>query len=59
MDPAPWPARAVQLRGGKVEHLAASSIEKQGHYEGDLKFAGAEDQYFLSAALPGTRNDRD
>jgi YidC/Oxa1 family membrane protein insertase len=47
-------ARAVQLRSGKVEHLSASSIGKQGHYEGDLKFAGAEDQYFLSAALPGT-----
>jgi YidC/Oxa1 family membrane protein insertase len=46
--------RGVQNLAGKVQHLSASSLQKQGRYDGDLRFAGVEDQYFLSAALPGT-----
>src|SRR5262249_31357816 len=48
----PFPARAIHLRDGKVERLSASNIEKQPRFEAQFRFAGAEDQYFLSAALP-------
>jgi YidC/Oxa1 family membrane protein insertase len=48
------PMRAVQFTGGKVQHLTASSLQKQSHYEGEIRFAGIEDQYFLDAALPGS-----
>ena len=50
------PVRALQFRDGKVERLAPSDLEKQPHYEGALRFAGVEDQYFLSVALPGTQS---
>jgi len=49
------PAGAVYSIDGKVQHLTASSLQKQPHYEGETKFAGAADQYFLNAALPGTQ----
>ena len=45
----PFPTRAVQLRDGKVERLSASNLEKQSRYEAQLRFAGVEDQYFLTA----------
>ena len=48
------PARGVQFVDGKVQYLAASAIDKQSEYNGALRFAGVEDQYFLMAALPGT-----
>ncbi len=47
------PVRAIHHLDGKVTRLTASTLEKQGHYQGDIKFAGVEDQYFLNAALPG------
>jgi YidC/Oxa1 family membrane protein insertase len=47
----PFPTRAIQLRD-KVERLTASNLEKQSRYEGPARFAGVEDQYFLTAALP-------
>ena len=50
------PVRALQYRDGKVERLAPSSLEKEPHYEGALRYAGVEEQYFLSVALPGTQN---
>jgi YidC/Oxa1 family membrane protein insertase len=48
------PARVVQFRDGKVERLTASNLTKGSHFEGELRFAGVEDQYFLAAVLPGT-----
>jgi YidC/Oxa1 family membrane protein insertase len=40
--------------GGKEQRLAAAAIAKQPTYEGEFKFAGVEDHYFLSVALdPG------
>jgi YidC/Oxa1 family membrane protein insertase len=47
------PMRAVQLRGDKIERLSASNLAKQARYDAQMEFAGVEDQYFLSAALPG------
>lgn len=49
------PVRALQFRDGKIERLAASSLEKEPHYEGALRYTGVEEQYFLSVALPGTQ----
>lgn len=48
------PVRAVQHFGGSVEYLAADSIQTQPRYEGEFKYFGVEDKYFLHAALPGT-----
>lgn len=48
------PVRAVQFQNDKVAYLTASNLAKQAHYEGAMRFAGVEDQYFLSAVLPGT-----
>jgi YidC/Oxa1 family membrane protein insertase len=48
------PMGAVHSLNGKVQHLTASSLHKQAHYEGEMKFAGVADQYFLDAALPGS-----
>ncbi|MCC7008253.1 MAG: membrane protein insertase YidC [Acidobacteria bacterium] len=48
------PVRGVQVVGGDVEFLSASSLQQQGRYEGNLRFAGVEDHYFLCAVVPGT-----
>ncbi len=50
------PVRALQYRDGKVERLASTSLEKEPHYEGALRYTGVEEQYFLSVALPGSQN---
>jgi YidC/Oxa1 family membrane protein insertase len=48
------PVRAVQHFGGSVSYLAADSIQTQPRYEGEFKYFGVEDKYFLHAALPST-----
>lgn len=48
------PSRAIQFEGGKVHTLNDKALGKQSEYSGELRFVGAEDQYFLSAALPGS-----
>jgi YidC/Oxa1 family membrane protein insertase len=47
------PRRAIQMRD-KVERLTASNLEKQSSYEGTFRFAGVEDQYFLTVSLPSS-----
>jgi YidC/Oxa1 family membrane protein insertase len=49
------PARAVQWRDGSVDRLDAGDLSERARYEGEFRFAGAEDQYFLNAVLPGTQ----
>jgi YidC/Oxa1 family membrane protein insertase len=49
------PREAVQLRDDKVERLAAAKLQEQPRYDAVLRFAGAEDQYFLSAVIPGEK----
>ncbi|MEO8483844.1 MAG: membrane protein insertase YidC [Acidobacteriota bacterium] len=49
------PVGAALYVDGKAQHLTVSSLQKQGHYEGEMKFVGVADQYFLNAALPGTQ----
>jgi YidC/Oxa1 family membrane protein insertase len=52
------PARAVQYRNDRIDRLSASNLEKQAEYTGVMRFAGVEEQYFLSAALPGQQTVR-
>jgi len=46
------PPRVVQMREGKVERWTAAKLTDQGKFEGNLRFAGIEDHYFVSAAVP-------
>lgn len=48
------PVRAVQHRAGDVDHLTAGDLGDQARFEGDIRFAGIDDQYFLFAVLPGS-----
>ena len=47
-------AAGIVFQNGKVARLDASAIAKQPVYEGDFKYAGVDDNYFMTAALqPG------
>jgi len=48
------PAGVVIYRNDKIERIAASSLAAQPHYDGAMRYAGVEEQYFLSVVLPGT-----
>jgi YidC/Oxa1 family membrane protein insertase len=54
----PHPARAVQMRNGKVERLAAASLQEQPRYDGEFRFAGVEDQFFVTTAVPSGEQAR-
>lgn len=45
-------AEGLLFQGGKVQRLTPGSIAKQSIYEGDFKYAGVDDNYFMTAALP-------
>ena len=48
------PRRTDCRSAGKVQRLAAKDIAKQPSYEGDFKYAGVDDNYFMTVALaPG------
>ncbi|MCC7042386.1 MAG: membrane protein insertase YidC [Acidobacteria bacterium] len=46
--------RAVHHLAGDVEHISADDRGSQSKFEGDLLFAGIDDQYFLFAVMPGS-----
>ena len=46
------PPRAVIHRDGDVERLTADDLIDQSTFDGTFRFAGVEDHYFLSAAIP-------
>jgi YidC/Oxa1 family membrane protein insertase len=50
-------AQALIFRNDKdkVERLSMSKLEGQPSHDGAFRFAGVEEQYFLSVALPGTQ----
>jgi YidC/Oxa1 family membrane protein insertase len=48
-------AQALLFRNDKAERLAASALEKAPTHDGTFEFAGVEEQYFLSVALPGSQ----
>jgi YidC/Oxa1 family membrane protein insertase len=43
---------AIYYKDGKVARVAATKIASQPSVEGDLRFAGVDDHYFLAVALP-------
>jgi YidC/Oxa1 family membrane protein insertase len=44
-------AEGLLYQNDKVQRLAPKDIAKQSTYEGDFRYAGVDDSYFLSAAL--------
>jgi len=47
-------AEGLLYQGGKAVRLDANAIAKQPAYDGDFKYAGVDDNYFMTAALyPG------
>jgi YidC/Oxa1 family membrane protein insertase len=46
--------RAVLHNDGSVERWTADDLQEQARFEGDTRWAGVEDQYFLNAILPGS-----
>jgi YidC/Oxa1 family membrane protein insertase len=48
------PAGVVIYRTEKIERIAASNLAAQPHHDGPIRYAGVEEQYFLSVVLPGT-----
>ena len=49
-----YPVRGLLFQADDVEYLSASDLRERGRYEGEFRFAGVEDHYFLIAALPGS-----
>ena len=50
-----YPNQAVFSKAGKVERPKPTDLTTTPSYEGQFKFAGVGDHYFLSAALPGDK----
>src|SRR5262245_54620579 len=44
-------AQALLFRDGKVERHQAKDLAKQSVFEGDFKFAGVDDNYFMAVAI--------
>jgi YidC/Oxa1 family membrane protein insertase len=44
-------AGGLLFQNGKVVRLAPTDLAKQATYDGDFKYAGVEDNYFMTAAL--------
>jgi YidC/Oxa1 family membrane protein insertase len=42
---------ALQFINGSVQRLSNSDAQKQGRYEGPMRYAGVEDHYFVAVAL--------
>ncbi len=52
-------AEGLLFQNGAAQRLAASDLTTQPEYEGDFKYAGVDDNYFMSAALePGSSKVR-
>lgn len=48
------PVRAVHHVAGDVQHQKAADLVDRSKFDGDIRFAGIDDQYFLFAVLPGS-----
>jgi YidC/Oxa1 family membrane protein insertase len=51
-----YPPAALYYLDGDVERPSASTLLEQAVYQGNIRYAGVGDHYFLSAAVPGTRS---
>ena len=47
-----WPEQALHHLDGTVTRVAAADVAAQPIYQGAVRFAGVEEQYFVVAALP-------
>ncbi len=47
------PPQAILHRAGKVERHAPDALLTQSAYDGDFRFAGINDHYFIAAAVKG------
>src|SRR5215467_7851666 len=45
-------AEGIFFQSGKAQRLSAKDINKQPSYEGEFLFAGVDDNYFMTVALP-------
>jgi len=45
-------AEGIFFQSGKAQRLSAKDIAKQPSYEGEFLFAGVDDNYFMTVALP-------
>jgi YidC/Oxa1 family membrane protein insertase len=45
------PPQGILNRAGRVERIARASVAEQPRHDGDFKFAGVDDHYFMAAAL--------
>jgi len=45
-------AEALFAQSGKVRRLAPKDLAKQNTYEGEFRYAGVDDNYFITIALP-------
>jgi YidC/Oxa1 family membrane protein insertase len=45
------PPQAIYHRDGKVERIAATALAEQGAHEGQFRFAGVDDHYFIATAV--------
>jgi YidC/Oxa1 family membrane protein insertase len=45
-------AEGIFFQSGKAQRLSAKDITKQPSYEGEFLFAGVDDNYFMTVALP-------
>jgi YidC/Oxa1 family membrane protein insertase len=52
------PPQGVILRDTKPERLPIATIAEQPRYDGTFRFAGVEEQYFMTVAMPGTQTAR-
>ena len=52
------PPQAILLRTDKVERLLAPSLLEQPRYDGVFRYAGVEEQYFMTVAFPGAQSVR-
>ena len=48
-------AEALFATPDKVQRVASKDIAKQPVYEGEYRYSGVDDNYFMSVALPGER----
>jgi len=53
VDPSKLFPRAILLRAGDIQRFSAADVRAQPIHQGAIEFAGVEDHYFLTTAVPG------
>ena len=53
-----WPNQAIHFLNGETTRIAEADVPAQPRHQGDIRFAGVEDHYFLAAALPSAQTSQ-